>query len=124
MNNFINKHIKNSKNEKEKNNESDYFISQNKILFKKYQVLKLIGIGTFSKVYSGLNFINNTYVAIKSEKRVNYGIQLLESEAFFLYSLRGYGIPEVLSYGKTQTYNILVMPLLGNSLLNKSFKYL
>ena len=119
MNNFINKHLKNSKNEKEKNNESDYFISQNKILFKKYQVLKLIGTGTFSKVYSGLNFINNTYVAIKAEKRVNYGIQLLESEAFFLYSLRGYGIPEVLSYGKTQTYNILVMPLLGNSLLNK-----
>ena len=119
MKNLDRKQMKNPINENEKNKDNDYFISQNQILFKKYHLIKLIGIGTFSKVYSGLNLINNSYVAIKAEKRSYYGVQLLESEAFFLYSLRGYGIPEVLSYGKTKTHNVLVMPLLGKSLLEK-----
>ena len=53
-----------------------------------------------------------------SEKKSQNSVELLKSEAFLLYSLRGFGIPEVLSYGKTKYHNILVMPLLGKSLLD------
>ena len=98
--------------------EEDLFVQQNKLLFKKYKPLKLIGKGTFSNVYLSLNTKTNKYVAIKAEKKNNNGVELLESEAFLLYSLRGFGIPEVLSYGRTKTHNILVLPLLGKSLLD------
>ena len=104
--------------EKEEKEEKDIFLSQNKIIFKKYKPIKLIGKGTFSNVYLSLNTKNNSYVAIKAEKRNPKGVELLESEAFLLYSLKGFGIPSVLSYGKTKGYNILVQPLLGKSLLD------
>ena len=98
--------------------EQEVFIQQNKLLFKKYKPLKLIGKGTFSDVYLSLNTKTNKYVAIKAEKKCKNGVELLESEAFLLYSLRGFGIPQVLSYGRTKTHNILVLPLLGKSLLD------
>ena len=98
--------------------EPEIFIQQNKLIFKKYQPLKLIGKGTFSNVYLSLNTKTSKYVAIKAEKKSKNGVELLESEAFLLYSLRGFGIPQVLSYGRTKTHNILVLPLLGKSLLD------
>ena len=98
--------------------EEEPFLIQNKLYFKKYKPIKLIGKGTFSNVYLSLNTEKKEYVAIKAEKRQKDGIQLLESEAYFLFSLRGIGIPEVISYGRTKSYNILVMPLLGKSLLD------
>ena len=96
----------------------DPFIIQNKIIFKKYKPIKQIGRGTFSTVYLASVVDTNKYVAIKAEKKSQNSLELLKSEAFVLYSLRGYGIPEVLSFGKTKYYNILVMPLLGKSLLD------
>ena len=104
--------------EEQSKEEKDIFILQNKIIFKKYRPIQQIGKGTFSNVYLALNTKNNTYVAIKAEKRDQKGVELLEDEAFLLYSLRGFGIPTVLSYGKTKAYNILVLPLLGKSLLD------
>ena len=98
--------------------EEKLFIQQNKLLFKKYKPVKLIGKGTFSNVYLAINTKTSNYVAIKAEKKSNNGVELLESEAYLLYSLRGFGIPEVLSYGRTKTHNILVLPLLGKSLLD------
>ena len=98
--------------------EKDIFLIQNKLLFKKYKPLKLIGKGTFSSVYLALNIKNKTQVAIKAEKKIQKGVELLEDEAFLLYSLRGFGIPQVLTYGRTKTHNILVLPLLGKSLLD------
>ena len=110
--------MKNSSNENPEK-EKDIFLLQNKLLFKKYQPIKPIGKGTFSTVYLSLNIKTNIYVAIKVEKRSSQSeFELLKSEAFLLYSLRGFGIPEVLSYGRTKTHNILVMPLLGESLLD------
>ena len=103
---------------KESEDEKSDFISQNKIIFKKYKPIKRIGKGTFSSVYIALYLEKNNYVAIKAEKKNKNGVELLETEAFFLYSLRGFGIPEVISYGRTKTHNILVMPLLGQSLLD------
>jgi serine/threonine protein kinase len=107
-----------SKENRGNSNEKDLFIIQNKLLFKKYHPIKAIGQGTFSTVYLALNTKTNNYVAIKAEKRNKDNVELLESEAFLLYSLRGFGIPEVLSYGRTKSHNILVMPLLGRSLLD------
>ena len=98
--------------------EKDLFLCINKLIFKKYKPIKLIGKGTFSNVYLSLNTNKNSYVAIKAEKRDPRGVELLESEAFLLYSLKGFGIPTVLSYGHTKIYNILVLPLLGKSLLD------
>ena len=98
--------------------EIDPFISHNKLLFKRYQTIKLLGKGTFSSVYMALDKKTNSYVALKTEKRGSTNEELLEKEALILDSLRGFGIPEVYSFGKTETHNILVMPLLGKSLLD------
>ena len=111
MDNSFNESIENEK-------EKDNFLKQNQILFKKYHPIRPIGKGTFSTVYASINIKTKAFVAIKIEKRGKDNIELLESEAFLLYSLRGYGIPEVLSYGRTKTHNILVLPLLGKSLLD------
>ena len=107
-------------NEHHKNQEKpkDPFLIQNKIIFKKYHPIKQIGRGTFSTVYLAIIVNTNKYVAIKAEKKSQNTVELLKSEAFLLYSLRGFGIPEVISYGKTKFHNILVMPLLGKSLLD------
>ena len=93
-------------------------LKKNKLLFKKFLVIKPIGKGSYSIVYQAKNILTNDFVAIKAEKRTIPSLELLESEAFILYSIRGFGIPELLSYGKTKTHNILVMPLLGKSLLD------
>ena len=100
------------------NDDKDSLVLQNQLLFKKYKIIKQIGKGTFSNVYLSINNKTNMYVAIKAEKRIPNGVELLESEAFLLYSIRGFGIPQVLSYGRTKTHNILVLPLLGKSLLD------
>ena len=107
-------------NEHNKNQEKpkDPFLLQNKIIFKKYHPIKQIGRGTFSTVYLAIIVNTNKYVAIKAEKKSQNSVELLKAEAFLLYSLRGFGIPEVISYGKTKYHNILVMPLLGKSLLD------
>ena len=107
-----------SKDSADNVNEKDLFLLQNKLLFKKFCPIKQIGKGTFSTVYLSLNIKTNIYVALKVEKRTKSDVELLEKEAFLLYALRGFGIPEVLSYGRTKAYNILVMPLLGRNLLD------
>ena len=96
----------------------DDFLVHNKLIFKKYKPLTLIGKGTFSNVYLSLDIKTKNYVAIKTEKKNKNKVELLESEAYILYSIRGFGIPEVISYGKTKSYNILILPLLGKSLLD------
>ena len=40
----------------------------------------------------------------------------MESEAYILFMLKGFGIPNLISYGKSGKYNILVEELLGPSL--------
>ena len=115
--NKIQNHIHNEHN-KNQEKPKDLFLIQNKIIFKKYHPIKQIGRGTFSTVYLAIIVNTNKYVAIKAEKKSKNSVELLKAEAFLLYSLRGFGIPEVISYGKTKYHNILVMPLLGKSLLD------
>ena len=87
----------------------------NKLIFKKYKILNLIGKGSFGLVFRGKNMSDNTEVAIKIEDWKKKG-NLLETEANFLYFLKGFGIPEVKSFGIYGKYKVLVQNLLGNSL--------
>ncbi len=52
---------------------------------------------------------------MKFEKRISKE-NLLESEAFLLFILKGFGIPKVITYGKSGLYNILIQELLGLSI--------
>ena len=54
---------------------------------------------------------------MKFEKR-NEKINFLESEAYFLFNLKGYGIPKIIAYGRTGNYNLLIEELLGPSLFS------
>ena len=85
------------------------------IFFKKYKPIKLIGAGTFSVVYEGLNIKDKTKVALKLEEK-NSKISLLKSEAFNIFSLQGFGIIKFISFGHSKDFNILVEPLLGETL--------
>ena len=93
----------------------------NKIVFKKYQIKKIISASNFSTVYEGINKTNNTPVALKIEKSNH--LKLLESEAYFLLFLKGFGIPKIISYGKNGNYNILIEELLGQNLESLWEKY-
>ena len=86
-----------------------------KIFFGKYKPEKELGEGSFGKIYSSVNVTDGEHYALKMENKES-GQNLLESEAYFLCYLRGYGIPAVKSYGFSGTYNIMVMELLGKSL--------
>ena len=86
-----------------------------KVIFGKYKLLDILGRGSFGLVFKGKNIINNEKVAIKIEDWKNQG-DILESEAYFLYLLKGFGIPEVKSFGIYHKYKILVQTLLGDSL--------
>ena len=88
---------------------------KNKIILRKYKIIKRIGKGSFGSVYLGKYVNKNDYVAIKFESK-NQNDTILEREAYILYSLKGFGIPEVISYGQNLKYNILVQELLGKSI--------
>ena len=87
-----------------------------KIIFKKYIIKQLLGIGTLSKVYLGQSIINNKSYAIKSENIFVNKKQSLKDEAFILYNLKGFGIPDILTFGRSGNYRFLVQTLLGKSL--------
>lgn len=88
---------------------------ESKIFFSKYKPEKKIGEGSFGKIYSAININTNESFALKMEVREG-GQNLLESEAYVLCYLKGFGIPIVKSYGFSGDHNILVMELLGKSL--------
>jgi len=88
---------------------------ENQIFFSKYKVEKLINKSEFSCVYKGINIISKESIAIKIENRSAMN-NILESEAYILFMLKGIGIPNFISYGKNIKYNILVEELLGLSL--------
>ena len=85
------------------------------LLFKKYRLVSNIGGGSFGTVFQGINVWTKEDVAIKIEERKK-SRTTLEREAFILYYLKGPGLPDVISFGKTKKYNILIQTLLGRSL--------
>jgi len=87
----------------------------NRLFFNKYKIKKLVYKTSLSSIYEGINIKDNEPVAIKLEKNTSK-MNLLESEAFFLFYLRGYGIPKIITYGKSGTLKVLVEELLGSSI--------
>ena len=94
---------------------NDSFLNDNKIIFKKYKPIKQIGTGAFGKIYSTIRIEDKSVFAMKTENRTPYN-KVLETEAYYLFTLRGQGIPKLISYGHTLKYNILIETLLGKSL--------
>ena len=89
--------------------------SNTKLIFGRYKLIRKLDEGTFGKVYLGLNIKTKEVVAIKLESKKN-PLCFLETEAYYLYILKGIGIPKLISYGQNERYNILVESLLGKSL--------
>ena len=87
-----------------------------KIIFKKFRIIKNISNGSFGDVHLGENIITKELVAIKIEDKKATKHKTLEKEAYYLYILKGIGIPRVISYGYNGRHNILVETLLGKSL--------
>ncbi len=54
---------------------------------------------------------------MKFEKRKGK-FNVLESEAYFLMNLKGFGIPKIKTYGKVSGYNLLIEELLGPSIMS------
>ena len=88
---------------------------ENHLFFGRYKIIKKIGQGTFGEVFLGLNTKTKDKVAIKLEPKRN-PLHLLQTEAFYLFMLKGFGIPKIEAYGHNEKYNILVETLLGKSL--------
>ena len=86
-----------------------------KTIFGKYKILKLIDKGSFGRIFKGINIITKELVAIKAEDWKIKG-DFLESEAYFLYHLKNFGIPEIKTFGVFKKYKILVQNLLGENL--------
>jgi len=116
---LLNKNLDNILEKKEINlfSKKDNLIKKDTIIFKKYKVIKKIYSGSFSDIYLGINLKDNKYIVIKKSQDL-YQNKLLESESYLTYILKGYGIPEVLSFGKIKNFNVLVEPYLGKSLNN------
>ena len=93
------------------------FLNENKIIFKKYKPIKEIGTGAFGKIYSTIRIEDKSVFAMKVEKRTPCS-KILETEAYFLYTFKGLGIPQIITYGKNLKYNILIETLLGQSLFD------
>ena len=98
------------------------FLEKHKTIFKKYTVEKELGKGSFGKVYLGKAISNGELVALKVEP-ITKNNSALESEAYTLNNLKGFGIPKILSYGKTKNFRILIETLLGQSLCDIFKKY-
>ena len=94
---------------------NDDFLKENHIIFKKYKPIKIISKGTFGRVYSTIRLDDKSVFAMKTEL-IKQEKNLLESEAYYLLTLQGFGIPKIITYGHSKKYNILIETLLGKSL--------
>ena len=95
-------------------NERPESILNQKLIFKKFKLGKLLAISNFSSVYEGKKIATNIPVAIKIEKQGKYNF--LESEAYILMIVKGIGIPKLMSFGKIGHFKILVEEFLGKNI--------
>ena len=91
------------------------FNLEKKLIFKKFRVGKLIYKSNLSTIHEGINEINREPVALKFEKNGQKS-NCLESEAYFLFLLKGEGIPKIISYGNILGFKVIVEELLGESI--------
>ena len=108
----------------------EYSISQNEPLLDmkgviglKYKLIRLIGEGSFGKVYMGQHKRSGELVAIKCEDKESKS-KLLKNETKIYRELNGgKGIANVRWYGVDDKKTYAVLDLLGNSLDDFKIKY-
>ena len=98
----------------EDNKTANYNLEK-KLIFKKFRVGKLIYKSNLSTIHEGINELNGEQVALKFEK-TGQKYNFLESEAYFLFLLKGEGIPKIISYGKIIGFKVIIEELLGESI--------
>lgn len=95
-----------------------------------FQILQRISIGGYGEIYLGLNKITNEYVAIKMvyyrlikepNSQTNSSLVIKEAEIYNFISKiddndDGVGFPRIHWIGSQESYNIMVLQLLGPSL--------
>ena len=92
-------------------------LNLNQIIFKKYKIIKLISEGNLGQIYLTVNEKDKKFYAMKVENK-DSNVKILEQEAYYLYSIKGLGIPEFITFGKVKSNNVLIEELLGKSLLD------
>ena len=80
---------------------------------------KLLGKGSFGKIYAGVNKTTGEEIAIKLEPLNTDQPQLVYEYKIYKYLQKGFGIPKVYECSKDKKYTILIMDLLGDSLEKK-----
>ena len=108
----------------EKKQKSSSILLLNKLIFKKYKIAQQKSEGIFGQTYIVVNINTNKFYEMKVEsKDSNY--KILKVEAYNLYSIKGLGIPEFITFGILNNNNILIEELLGKSLLEifKEYNY-
>lgn len=84
----------------------------------KYKVVEKINEGVFGIVFKAENIRTKEMVAIKFENKLNE-IKSLKNEAkIYQYLGKLKGFPQIKYFGTIDTFNYLVLDLLGNSLIN------
>lgn len=81
----------------------------------KYQLLDIIGKGSFGLVYKGMDKKTKELVAIKLEK-INSNHNNLKNEIKIYNELKGRNIPKIKWLGKSKKWNIMILEYLGPSL--------
>jgi len=82
----------------------------------KYRIVRKIGSGSFGDIYLGINITNGEEVAVKLEQMKARHPQLLYESKVYKILQGGVGVSHIRWFGQEQSYNILVMDLLGPSL--------
>ena len=86
-----------------------------KVIFKKYLPIKTLAKSQYSVVFLAKNIKDNKYVAVKMQGKDAKSSEL-EKETYYLYTLKGFGIPKILSFGIYGNYKVLVETLLGKTI--------
>ena len=99
------------------------------ILANKYEILELIGEGSFGKVFKGKNILSRQEIAIKIQRKDITNVLKHEAKIYkLLHDISG--VPKLRNYGSDTGFNYLVMDLLGPSLSDikshpqKTIKYM
>ena len=87
----------------------------NQIIFKKFEIKKKLGKSSTIDIYEGVSLEDNKPVLIKIEPKTSEKLYL-ETEAYNLYTFKGFGIPELIKLGKKNNNLILIESKKGRSL--------
>jgi len=85
------------------------------IIANSYKIKRLIGSGSFGKIYLGTDLYTREKIAIKMEESEKSG-HLKYEYKIYKQLKGGMGIPNIRWFGTYKNYNVLVMDLLGRSL--------